>query len=40
MVKIPVHHYIELTEDINPDDYINFYVTNKGGVLYLVEVLK
>ena len=40
MVKIPVHHYIKLTEDINPDDYVNFYITNKGGVLYLVEVLK
>ena len=39
MVKIPVHHYIELTEDINTDDYPNFYITNKGGVLYLVEIL-
>ena len=39
MVKIPVHHYIKLTEDINPDDYANFYITNKGGVLYLVEVI-
>ena len=23
MVKIPVLHYIELTEDFNPDDYTN-----------------
>ena len=39
MVKIPVYHYIKLTEDINTDDYINFYITNEGGVLYLVEIL-
>lgn len=39
MVKIPVHHYIKLTEGIYPDDYTNFYITNKGGVLYMVEVL-
>ena len=39
MVKIPVYRYIKLTEEINPDDYTNFYITNKGGVLYLVEIL-
>lgn len=36
--KITIKHYVEITAKTNLDDYRNFYVTNEGGISYIVEL--
>lgn len=40
-IKIPVHHYIEITKQTNTVALSlasEYYITNEGGKKYLVEV--